>query len=139
MLMSRHQNAEQNHKINTSNRSFEKVAKFKYFRMTLTSQNFIHEEIQVDDTFFQQKCSMAMGSSLSPIISNIFTEHFKKLVLDSVQHKQLLWLWYADTIFVVWLPGPDRPQNFFNHLKSLGYYIQFSTEIESDSVVSFSG
>jgi hypothetical protein len=34
-----------------------------------------------------------MGSSLSPIISNIFMEHFEKLGLDSAQQKPSLWLW----------------------------------------------
>jgi hypothetical protein len=31
--------------------------------------------IQVDDKLFQQKDDMAMGSSLSPILCNIFKEH----------------------------------------------------------------
>jgi hypothetical protein len=38
---------------------------------------------QADDKFFQQKDDMAMGSSLSPTVSNIFMEHFEKLTLDS--------------------------------------------------------
>jgi hypothetical protein len=37
--------------------------------------------LQVDDKFFQQKESMAMGSSQSPIISNIYMEHFENLAL----------------------------------------------------------
>jgi hypothetical protein len=36
MLLSRHQNAGQNHKIKIANRSFENVAKFKYLGMTVT-------------------------------------------------------------------------------------------------------
>jgi hypothetical protein len=47
---------------------------------------------EVDDKFFQQKDGMDMGSSLSPIVSNIFMEHFEKLALDSAQHKTSLWL-----------------------------------------------
>jgi hypothetical protein len=42
---------------------------------------------QVDDNFFQQKDGMAMGSS--PIVSNVFVEHFEKLPLDWTQHKSL--------------------------------------------------
>jgi hypothetical protein len=45
---------------------------------------------QVDGKFFQQKYGMAMESSLSPIVNNIYMEHFKKLTLDSAQHKPLL-------------------------------------------------
>jgi hypothetical protein len=37
---------------------------------------------QVDDKFFQQNDGMAMGSSLSPIVSNIFMEHSEKLAID---------------------------------------------------------
>jgi hypothetical protein len=33
---------------------------------------------QVDDKFFQRKGGMAMGSSVSPIVSNICIEHFQK-------------------------------------------------------------
>jgi hypothetical protein len=40
---------------------------------------------QVDDKFFQQKAGMAMGSSVSPIISSFYIEHFEKLALDSAQ------------------------------------------------------
>jgi hypothetical protein len=44
------------------------------------------------DKFFKQKDGMAMGegeggSSLSPIISNIYMAHFEKLALDFLQDK----------------------------------------------------
>jgi hypothetical protein len=38
---------------------------------------------QVDDKFIQQKYGMAMGIYLSPIVSNIFMEHFEEKALDS--------------------------------------------------------
>jgi hypothetical protein len=34
---------------------------------------------QVDDKFFQQKDGMAVGSSLSSIVCNIYMEYFEKL------------------------------------------------------------
>jgi hypothetical protein len=69
---------------------------------------------QVDDGFFQQKDSMAMGSSLSPIVSSIYLEHFEKTSLESAQHKPSLWLQYNDDIFVVWPHGPERLRNFLS-------------------------
>jgi hypothetical protein len=41
MLLSRHQNAGENHDIKVANRSFENVAQFQYFGTTVTNQNSI--------------------------------------------------------------------------------------------------
>jgi hypothetical protein len=46
MLMSRHQNAGQNHNIKRANRSSENVAPFRYLGTTVTNQNLISEEIK---------------------------------------------------------------------------------------------
>jgi hypothetical protein len=45
MLISRCQNAGQNHDIKIANRCFENVAQFKYLGTTVTNQNLIQEEI----------------------------------------------------------------------------------------------
>ena len=37
---------EQNHNIKRGHKSFKSLEKFKYLGTTLTSQNFIHEEIK---------------------------------------------------------------------------------------------
>jgi hypothetical protein len=46
MLLSRHQNAVQNHDIKIANRCIENVAEFKHFGTTVTNQNLIQEEIK---------------------------------------------------------------------------------------------
>jgi hypothetical protein len=46
MVMSRNQNAEQNHNIKVDNKSFERVEQFKYLGTTLTIRNSIQEEIK---------------------------------------------------------------------------------------------
>jgi hypothetical protein len=86
---------------------------------------------QADDKFFQLKDDMALGSSLSPIVSNIFTEHFERSALDSAQHKPSLWLWYLDDIFLIWPHGPEQLQDFLSHLNNLRLSIQFTVETES--------
>jgi hypothetical protein len=46
MFTSSHQTAGQSNYIRVANKSFEKVAKFKYLGATLTDENCIHEEIR---------------------------------------------------------------------------------------------
>jgi hypothetical protein len=46
MLLSRHQNAGQNHDIKIAKRCFENVAQFRYLGTTITIQNLIQEEIK---------------------------------------------------------------------------------------------
>jgi hypothetical protein len=92
---------------------------------------------QVDNKFFQHKDGMAMGSSLSPIINNIYMERFEKLTLDLAQHKPSLWLHYIGDTFVFCPCGPDLLQNILSHLNSLRPAIQFTMEIESDCAISY--
>jgi hypothetical protein len=46
MLLSRHQNSDQNRGIKIANRSFENVSQLKYLGMTVTNQNLKQEEIK---------------------------------------------------------------------------------------------
>jgi hypothetical protein len=47
---------------------------------------------QFEDTFYQQKEGMAMGNSLSPVVSNIFMEHFEEIALETAEYKPAKWL-----------------------------------------------
>jgi hypothetical protein len=42
---------------------------------------------QFEDKFYQQKEGMEVGNSLSPVVSNIFMEHFEEIALDTAHHK----------------------------------------------------
>jgi hypothetical protein len=46
MLLSRHQNVDQNKDIKMANRSFENVSQLKYLGTTVTNQNLIRKEIK---------------------------------------------------------------------------------------------
>jgi hypothetical protein len=48
MLLSRHKNAGQNHDIKIGNRCLETVSLFRYLRTTITNQNLIQVEIDVE-------------------------------------------------------------------------------------------
>jgi hypothetical protein len=46
MFLSRHQNAGKNLDVNIAHRSLESVGQFNYLGTTVTSQNFMQEEIK---------------------------------------------------------------------------------------------
>jgi hypothetical protein len=77
------------------------------FVLSLTTTYF-----QFKDKFYQKK-SMAIGNSLSLVVSNIVTENCEQIALDTADHKPMKWLTYVDNNFVVWPHGPADFPNFF--------------------------
>jgi hypothetical protein len=92
---------------------------------------------QVHNRFFQQKDGMAMGNSLSPVVCNVYMEHFEKLALDAAPYKPSLWLQYVDDTFVIWPHGTNQLQEFLDHLNGVRPSMQFTMEIESNNSIPF--
>jgi hypothetical protein len=92
---------------------------------------------QFADIFHQQKDGMAMYSSLSPVVSNIFMEHFEKVAIDTTDLIPAIWLRYVDDTFVVWPHGPTRLQEFLHRLNSLRPSVQFTMKVETNNTLPF--
>jgi hypothetical protein len=71
VVLSYHQTAGENRRVLSSNKSFENVANFKYFRMTVTYQNSILKEIKIrinfGNAFYHSVQSLLSSSLLSPL------------------------------------------------------------------------
>ena len=80
-----------------------------------------------------QKMSMAMGSSLFPVI----TEHFKNLVFNMAEQYTSLWLWCVHDTFAIWCLGFDSSLEFLNHINSWKPAIKHTTEAETASAILF--
>jgi hypothetical protein len=51
---------------------------------------------QSEDKFYQQKEGKAVGKSLSPVVSNVFMEHFEEITQDTAGLKPAKWFGFFD-------------------------------------------
>ncbi|XP_071476521.1 uncharacterized protein [Diadema antillarum] len=89
------------------------------------------------DTHYKQQQGAAMGSPLSPIIANIYMEHFESHALATAQHKPSLWLRYVDDIFTIWPHQADQLDDFLSHLNEQHSNISFTVETEHNHSLPF--
>jgi hypothetical protein len=75
MFMSRHQTAGQSNYIRVANKSFEKVANFKYSGSKLTDRNCIHEEIW---------SRLNLGNACYRAVQNLLSSHLLSIILPVV-------------------------------------------------------
>ena len=75
---------------------------------------------------YEQVEGAAMGSPLSPIVANIYMEHFETRVLETAPHPPSIWKRYVDDTFVI--QKTTHKEEFFQHLNSIEEKIQFTAE-----------
>jgi hypothetical protein len=85
MFMSCHQTTGQNHHIKAANRSFEKVAKFKYLGTMLKNQNCIDEETK-NRLNSENACCHAVQNILSSLLisKNLKIKIYKTTIVPVV-------------------------------------------------------
>ena len=112
--------------------------------------NLVDEEtlnlisISLSSTFFsyngiiyEQTEGITMGSSLSPVVTNICMEHFEAKALNSWHLKPKCWFRFVDDTFVIWQHGHQALHAFLDHLNSITPLIQYTMEIESNRSLPF--
>ena len=80
--------------------------------------------------YYQQMEGAAMGSPLSPIVANIFMEHFEQQALASAPYPPSLWKRYVDDTFVIL--ETSHKEEFFHHINSIDRNIKFTVENTRD-------
>jgi hypothetical protein len=83
---------------------------------------------QFGDKFYQQKEGMAMDNALSPVVNNVFMQHFEQIALNTAEHRPAKYPRYVHDTSVVWPYGPARLQKFVYHLNCLSPTIKFTME-----------
>ena len=92
---------------------------------------------QFQEDFFEQTDGAAMGSPLSPIITNLFMEDLEQRVIQSAPLQPKLWVQYVDDTFVIWTHGKEELRAFHEHLNQQCPSIQFTIEEEKEERIAF--
>ena len=87
--------------------------------------------------YWEQADGAAMGSPLSPIIANLYMEHFEQEAIRLAVDKPKFWIRYVDDIFVIWPHGRDSLTLFHEHINRLRDPIKFTMEIEDEGRIPF--
>jgi len=78
-----------------------------------------------------------MGSPISPVIANIFMEHFEKEALTKTPKKPEVWFRYVDDTFVIWRHGRAELCKFFIFLNNQHPNIHFTINIKENGKLTF--
>nr|XP_023023996.1 uncharacterized protein LOC111512130 [Leptinotarsa decemlineata] len=90
-----------------------------------------------DNQIYKQVEGAPMGSSLLPVIANLFMMHFEKEALNNSRLKPTLWKRYVDDIFIIWPHGKQELNRFVTYLNNIHPRIQFTTEREENRQLPF--
>jgi hypothetical protein len=81
MLLSRHQNVDQNWDLKIANRPFENMSQFKYFGTTVTNQNLIQKET---------KRRLNSGNACYHSVQNLLSSRLLSKTLKIRKHKTII-------------------------------------------------
>ena len=76
-------------------------------------------------------------SPFSPVIANIYMEHFEDTALRTAPLQPTHWLRYVCDTFVIWPQGQDELQRFHDHINQQHPNIQFTIEEEREGKLTF--
>ena len=86
---------------------------------------------------YEQIDGAPIRSPLSPILADIYMEHFEQMAIETAQRQLSLWVRFVDDTFVIWSHGRNEVNEFLTHLNSLRENIQFTMELEEDGKLPF--
>lgn len=92
---------------------------------------------QVKDKFYAQEDGLPMGSSLSPVVANIYMEWFENEAIRTAPIKPKLWLRYVDDTFIIWKENDKALEQFLEHINRIRQPIKFTMEKERNNRLPF--
>ena len=86
-------------------------------RMILTSNTFTF-----NGQHYRQINGTAIGTKMAPFYANLFMGNFDRKVLAAATHSPLIWWCYIDDIFLLWIHGEEKLNDFITLLRQPASY-----------------
>ena len=83
---------------------------------------------------YRQILGTAMGTKFAPPYACIFMDMVETEFLSQQEIKPLVWLWYIDDIFFIWLEGEDKLLQFMKKLHEFHPSLKFTYEYSGTKV-----
>lgn len=83
---------------------------------------------------------LPMGSSISPLLANIYMDYIENIIFNSKQNilkNIILWKRYVDDIFCIWSGNTDLLKVFLNFINNINNNIKFTLETEINHNINF--
>jgi len=91
---------------------------------------------EFNGAYYEQIHGTAMGTCMAPNYANLFMGKLEKSFIETQEFKPYIWYRFIDDIFMIWLHGPDKLNNFILALNLYHNTIKFTHE-KSDEKVNF--
>ncbi len=90
-----------------------------------------------DDRLYHQRTGLPMGGRLSPVLANLFMEHFEDQALKTYPISPRMYLRFVDDLFLIWDSSKGDFKEFLNHLNNQNDQINLTFEEEADASLPF--
>ena len=81
---------------------------------------------QFQGRFYEQLQGAAMGSSINPIVANLYMEGFENKAINTAECPPRIWKRFMDDTFVV--IEAEKKQGLLEHINKVDPHIHFTTE-----------
>jgi hypothetical protein len=92
---------------------------------------------ELENEIYTQKSGLAMGSKISPPLSDIYMEHFLEKTLSGTQFNPLLFKIYVDDCICIFNSKEMDETQLLEHLNSQNTHIKFTLEKETNSSLPY--
>ena len=105
--------------------------------ITLTRTCLSQTTFSFQGHFYKQSEGLAMGSPLSPILADIYMHYFENTLFEKISFP--FWTRYVDDTFTLIDTSLHNVDHILQTMNSIDNNIQFTCEIEKNSVLPFLG